>query len=129
MSHQYLAALTTPSVEAAQREYGSYTAMQRMTANWHTDGVLGDDEVDYIADRDGFYLATVGESGWPYVRYRGGLPDFLKVIGAEAGACLLAWADFRGNRQYLSTGNLRASHRVSLLLMSHTCARVALLVR
>ncbi|MGW4057736.1 hypothetical protein ACWEGE_05630 [Amycolatopsis sp. NPDC004747] len=65
MPHRYLTTLTTPSVEAAQKRYGSYSAVQRMTSGWHTDGVLGDDEIGFIAERDSFYLGTVGETGWP----------------------------------------------------------------
>lgn len=119
MPHRYLTELTTPSVEAAQREYGSLTSMQRMMAGWHTDGVLGQDEIEFIAERDGFYLGTVGETGWPYVQHRGGPPGFLKVLGVENDASLLGWADFRGNRQYVSVGNLKASSRVSMFLMDY----------
>ncbi len=74
MPHRYLAALDTPSVEAAQREYGSHTAMRRLISGWDTDAVLGEDETAFIAARDSFYLATVGETGWPYVQHRGGRP-------------------------------------------------------
>ncbi|GAA1264922.1 pyridoxamine 5'-phosphate oxidase family protein [Sphaerisporangium rubeum] len=119
MPHRYLAELTTPSVEAVQEEYGSRSAMRRMMAGWHTDGVLGEGEIEFIGERDGFYLGTVGETGWPYVQYRGGPPGFLKVLGVEDGASVLGWGDFRGNRQYISAGNLRASDRVSLFLMDY----------
>ncbi|MFB9250776.1 pyridoxamine 5'-phosphate oxidase family protein [Sphaerisporangium melleum] len=119
MPHRYLEALTTPSVEAAQKEYGSYPSMRRMLEGLHTDGVLGEQEIAYIGERDGFYLGTVGESGWPYVQFRGGPPGFLKVLGTEDGASLLGWADFRGNRQYVSVGNLKASEKVSLFLMDY----------
>ncbi|GAA3800718.1 MULTISPECIES: pyridoxamine 5'-phosphate oxidase family protein [Amycolatopsis] len=119
MPHRYLSTLTTPAVEAAQKQYGSYSAIQRMTSGWHTDGVLGEDEIGFIAERDSFYLGTVGETGWPYVQHRGGPPGFLKVLGVEDGASLLAWADFRGNRQYVSVGNLGASAKVSLFLMDY----------
>ncbi len=119
MPHRYLTALDTPSVEAAQREYGSHAAMRRLIAAWDTDGVLGDEEAGFIAERDNFYLATVGETGWPYVQHRGGPPGFLKVLGAEDGASLIGWADYRGNRQYVSVGNLKASARVSLILMDY----------
>ncbi|WP_440106430.1 pyridoxamine 5'-phosphate oxidase family protein [Streptosporangium sp. H16] len=119
MPHRYLAELTTPSVEAAQKEYGSHSAMRRMMAGLHTDGVLGEEEAEFIGERDGFYLGTVGETGWPYVQYRGGPPGFLRVLGTENGASVLGWADFRGNRQYVSAGNLKASNRVSLFLMDY----------
>ncbi|GAA4669859.1 pyridoxamine 5'-phosphate oxidase family protein [Amycolatopsis dongchuanensis] len=119
MPHRYLTTLTTPAVEAAQKQYGSHSAIQRMTSSWHTDGVLGDDEIGFIAERDSFYLGTVGETGWPYVQHRGGPPGFLKVLGVTNGASRLAWADFRGNRQYVSVGNLGASPKVSLFLMDY----------
>ncbi|GAA2554696.1 pyridoxamine 5'-phosphate oxidase family protein [Winogradskya consettensis] len=115
MPHRYLTALETPSVEAAQREYGSYSAMRRLIAGWDTDAALGDDEAAFIAERDSFYLGTVGENGWPYVQHRGGPPGFLKVLGPS----LLGWADYRGNRQYVTVGNLKASARVSLFLMDY----------
>jgi predicted pyridoxine 5'-phosphate oxidase superfamily flavin-nucleotide-binding protein len=117
--HRYLTALETPSVEAAQREYGSHAAMQRLLTGWDTDGVLGAEEIAFLGERDSFYLGTVGESGWPYVQHRGGPPGFLKVLGTEEGSSLLGWADYRGNRQYVSVGNLKASARVSLFLMDY----------
>jgi predicted pyridoxine 5'-phosphate oxidase superfamily flavin-nucleotide-binding protein len=117
--HRYLSALETPSVEAAQRAYGSHAAMQRLVAGWDTDGLLGADEAAFIGERDSFYLGTVGESGWPYVQHRGGPTGFLKILGTEDGASLLGWADYRGNRQYVTVGNLGASARVALFLMDY----------
>ncbi|GLY06508.1 pyridoxamine 5'-phosphate oxidase family protein [Actinoplanes sp. NBRC 101535] len=119
MPHRYLTALDTPSVMAAQREYGSHTAMRRLIAGWDTGSVLGEEEIAFIGERDSFYLGTTGESGWPYVQHRGGPPGFLKVLDDEDGHSVLGWADYRGNRQYVSAGNLRASSRVSLFLMDY----------
>ena len=119
MPHRYLAALTTPSVQAVQEEYGSRNGMRRMVEAWDVDALLGEEEVAFIGERDGFYLGTVGETGWPYVQYRGGPPGFLKVLRAEDGASVLGWADFRGNRQYISAGNLKATSRMSLFLMDY----------
>ncbi|NMO50053.1 pyridoxamine 5'-phosphate oxidase family protein [Actinoplanes sp. TBRC 11911] len=120
MPHRYLQELTTQSVAAAQQRYGSRTAMARVTAGWHTDALLDDDAAAFITERDGFYLATVGETGWPYVQYRGGPPGFLHVLDPDdANHSVLAWADVRGNRQYLSVGNLTAAPRVSLFLMDY----------
>jgi hypothetical protein len=119
VSHRYLETLTTTSVKAAQERYGSRTSMERATRGWDTDGLLGPNEVAYLAGRDGFYLATVGETGWPYVQYRGGPPGFLHVLPPRDGHSVLAWADYRGNRQYLSVGNVGASPRVSLFLMDY----------
>ena len=76
---------------------------------------LGTDEIDFIADRDSFYMATVSETGWPYIQHRGGEPGFLRVLDAHT----LAFADYKGNRQLLSTGNIVANDRVSLFLMEY----------
>ena len=120
MPHRYLTELVTPSVAAAQEQYGSREAVTRMTASWDTPSRLGPDEARFVAERDTFFLATVGESGWPYVQHRGGPAGFLRVL--DDGATL-AWADVRGNRQLLSVGNLAATHRVSLLLLDQAHAR------
>jgi hypothetical protein len=125
MPHRYLQELTTPSVAAAQQQYGSRTAIERMTARWDTDAGLDDDAAAFIAERDGFYLASIGQTGWPYLQYRGGAPGFLHLLDADdtepddENRSVLAWADLRGNRQYLSVGNLTASPRVSLFLMDY----------
>jgi predicted pyridoxine 5'-phosphate oxidase superfamily flavin-nucleotide-binding protein len=122
VAHRYLNALTTPSVEAARERHGSRTSVRRLIDRWDTDGVLGEDETEFIEGRDGFYLGTVGETGWPYIQHRGGPPGFLHVLDAAPTApeaSRLAWADFRGNRQYVSVGNLGASSRVSLFLMDY----------
>ena len=72
-------------------------------------------EAAFIAARDSFYMASVSQTGWPYVQHRGGPAGFLKVIDAQT----LAFADYRGNRQYISVGNLRGNGRVALILMDH----------
>ncbi|MEU4473199.1 pyridoxamine 5'-phosphate oxidase family protein [Micromonospora sp. NPDC023888] len=123
MPHRYLQELTTPSVAAAQQCYGSRPAIQRMVAGWDTDAMLGAGEATFIAERDSFYLATVSENGWPYLQHRGGPPGFLRVLDPVDGHSVLGWADLRGNRQYLSVGNLGTSPRVSLLLMDYAHQR------
>ena len=104
----------TDSVKKAQEHYGTRKAYARM----ETSGdryQLGQREAEYIHSRDSFYLATVGENGWPYVQFRGGPQGFLKVIDDTT----LGYADFRGNGQYISTGNLQAGNRASLILMDY----------
>jgi len=76
---------------------------------------LTERETDFIAGRDGFYQATVSETGWPYVQFRGGPVGFLKPIDDQT----IAYAEFRGNPQYISTGNLVGDDRVSLILMDY----------
>ena len=72
-------------------------------------------EAAFIAERDSLYMATVSESGWPYVQHRGGPPGFIRVLDDRT----LAIPDFRGNRQYISTGNLATDDRASLILMDY----------
>lgn len=114
MVHSYLDALVTPSVVAAQERMGSRTAQERHVDTAEVPPTLGPDEAEFVTGRDWFVLATVGEGGWPYVQHRGGPAGFLRVL--DEGRTV-AWADLRGNRQYLSVGNLSASPKVSLLLL------------
>jgi predicted pyridoxine 5'-phosphate oxidase superfamily flavin-nucleotide-binding protein len=102
----------TPAVLAAQKHY--YGRRAEVTATLECDPLTGE-ESEFIAARDSFYLATVTETGWPYVQHRGGKPGFLRVLSPTR----LAFADFGGNRQMLSTGNLSANDRVALFLMDY----------
>ncbi|YBV94583.1 pyridoxamine 5'-phosphate oxidase family protein (plasmid) [Phyllobacteriaceae bacterium JZ32] len=105
----------TPSVKAAQERYGSRAGYQSFEhAEDHRD-VLTSREAEFIAARDSFYQATVSETGWPYVQFRGGPNGFLKVLDSHT----IGYADFRGNRQYITTGNIEADGRVSLILMDY----------
>ena len=80
----------------------------------------------FIAERDSFYMASVNEEGWPYVQHRGGPKGFLRVLGKTQ----LGFADYRGNKQYVSTGNLKADDRVSMFLMDYpNRARLKILAR
>ena len=108
----------TDSVKNRQTRYGSRNAYARM----ETSGdqyQLTEQEMDFIQSRDSFYMATVGENGWPYVQFRGGPIGFLKVINETT----LGYADFRGNKQYISTGNLEAENRAALILMDYANQR------
>jgi predicted pyridoxine 5'-phosphate oxidase superfamily flavin-nucleotide-binding protein len=105
----------TPAVQALQETHGSRDAYARMQAEGaHSEG-MGAREAAFIAAADSFYLASVGESGWPYVQHRGGPQGFVKVISPTR----LAFADFRGNRQYVSAGNTVHDDRVSLMFMDY----------
>ena len=112
MALKYLATTFTPSVRAAQAHY--YGRAPKLPPAPETD-TLTAEETDFLTARDSFYMATVTEDGWPYVQHRGGPPGFLKVLGPNQ----LGFADFGGNRQILSTGNLAASDRVALFLMDY----------
>jgi uncharacterized protein len=114
MPYDFLDIASTPSVIAAQTDNGSRTKWERFAADRSFEG-LTPDETAFIATRDSFYMATVSETGWPYVQHRGGPPGFLKVLGERT----LAFADFRGNRQYISLGNISANDRAALILMDY----------
>jgi predicted pyridoxine 5'-phosphate oxidase superfamily flavin-nucleotide-binding protein len=103
---------TTPSVTEAQKHY--YGKSRPPMAAPGPD-LLTEDEIAFIRSRDSFYMATVSETGWPYIQHRGGGPGFLHVLGPSS----LAFADYKGNRQLLSTGNVAAGDRVALFLMDY----------
>ncbi|MGA0596569.1 pyridoxamine 5'-phosphate oxidase family protein [Enterovirga sp. CN4-39] len=124
MLHKWLQLASTPSVKAARERYGSAAQYARLDGTLDRDGPvrndrLGPAERAFIAERDGFYLASVSETGWPYVQYRGGPVGFLRVLDERT----LGFADFRGNRQYVTTGNVAADDRVSLFLMDYAHQR------
>jgi hypothetical protein len=109
----------TPKVKSAQTLYGSRDAYQRFEKDEDKGKELTQREIAFIAQRDSFYQATVSETGWPYVQHRGGPPGFLKVLDAQT----IGYADFRGNLQYLSVGNLTTDNRISLILMDYANRR------
>ena len=74
-----------------------------------------ENEIEFIQDRDSFYSATISETGWPYVQHRGGPKGFLKVLSTKQ----LAFADYSGNRQYITVGNLTQNPRISLILVDY----------
>ncbi len=118
MSRHYGDIAFTQHVRDMQERYGSRRFYDRHTARAAASAgpdALPPDVVDYLAGRDSFYLATVGETGWPYVQFRGGPPGFLRVLDDHT----IGWADFRGNLQHISTGNLAGDDRVALLVMDH----------
>jgi predicted pyridoxine 5'-phosphate oxidase superfamily flavin-nucleotide-binding protein len=115
MAHNFGSLVFTPLVKALQEKYGSRRQYARLETGTGAVDRLGRDEVAFIGERDSFYLATVGASGWPYVQYRGGPEGFLKVIDDQT----MAFADFRGNRQYISTGNLASDDRIALIMVDY----------
>ena len=115
MSHRYAELAFTPAVRAVQEHYGSRRDNQRLEHEFGPNDELDSREIAFIGQRDSFYLASVGQTGWPYVQHRGGPPGFLKVLDPRH----LAFADFRGNKQYISVGNLAGNDRVALFLMDY----------
>jgi uncharacterized protein len=114
MSYGFLDVAITPSVRAVQARMGVDHIWQDFRGRREFDRFT-ENEAAFIADRDSFYMATVSETGWPYVQHRGGPRGFLKLVDDRT----LAFADYRGNRQYISTGNLSADGRACLFLMDY----------
>ena len=114
MSYGFLDIAVTPSVRAVQEQMGVAHIWQDFQGQRAFDGFT-DSEAAFIAERDSFYMATVSETGWPYVQHRGGPRGFLKMVDERT----LAFADYRGNKQYISTGNVAANERACLFLMDY----------
>jgi uncharacterized protein len=112
MPNRFKQTVSTPAVLAAQKHYYGRAAV---TGPAPARDPLTEDERAFIAERDSFYLSTISESGWPYIQHRGGHKGFLRTLDAQT----LAFADFGGNRQLLSTGNLATNDRVALFLMDY----------
>jgi uncharacterized protein len=114
MSYGFLDIASTPSVRAAQAEMGIDQFWSDFSGDRKMDRFT-EGEKAFIAERDSFYMATVSETGWPYIQHRGGPAGFLKLVDDRT----LAFADYRGNRQYISTGNLAASDKACFFLMDY----------
>jgi hypothetical protein len=114
MANKFYDITFTPGVKAAQEHYGSRRRYEKIEQNAAAqNAVLSDAEADFIEQRDGFYMASVSEDGQPYIQFRGGPRGFLRVLDEKT----LAYADFRGNLQYISVGNLRTKPK------SKTCRK------
>jgi predicted pyridoxine 5'-phosphate oxidase superfamily flavin-nucleotide-binding protein len=125
MNH-YRSLAFTPSVKAVQTRMGSRGAYERQAGDPEPYPGLGPDEREFVEARDSFYWANVGEDGWPYVQHRGGPPGFLRVLDPHT----LGFADLRGNRQYVSVGNLERDDRAALILVDYpNRARLKLFAR
>lgn len=114
MNENFTKLAFTDTVKSIQEKYGSRMSYAKMEQSGDR-FVLTDREKPFIESRDSFYMATVGENGWPYVQFRGGPPGFLHVINDTT----LGFADFRGNRQYISAGNITDTRRASLILLDY----------
>jgi predicted pyridoxine 5'-phosphate oxidase superfamily flavin-nucleotide-binding protein len=115
MTHKFAEIMFTDSVKTVQDRYSTRAQNERFSRLGGPNDVLGEREATFIQARDSFYLATVSETGWPYVQFRGGPRGFLKVIDGKT----LGYADFRGNTQYISMGNLTRNDRVALFFMDY----------
>ncbi|WP_439579354.1 pyridoxamine 5'-phosphate oxidase family protein [Elioraea sp.] len=119
MGHRFAEIAFTPTVKAVQEAHGSRANYLAFEAGEAHHDRLGPAEAGFIAARDSVYIASVSETGWPYVQHRGGPPGFLRVLDEQT----IGFADFRGNRQYVSVGNLERNDRVALILMDYARQR------
>ena len=119
MNSRFAQIAFTPAVKRLQQRDGSRPHYARGEINAAAADPMGQGEAAFIGERDSFYMATVSETGWPYLQHRGGPKGFLKVLDART----LAFADFRGNRQHVSEGNLAGNDRVALILMDYANRR------
>jgi hypothetical protein len=115
MGHQFSKIMFTPAVRALQEADGSRASYAKNELGEPHHDRLGEREAAFIAMRDSFYMATVTETDWPYIQHRGGPAGFLRVLDEKT----IAFADFRGNRQFVSVGNLANNDRVALFLMDY----------
>jgi uncharacterized protein len=115
MSESFYEIAFTPGVIEQQSEHGSRRQYERMETALAGHNQLGPDEQSFIALRDSFYMASVSETGWPYIQHRGGSPGFVHVLRPD----LIGFADLRGNKQYISLGNLSHDNRVALFFMDY----------
>lgn len=116
MARNYRTTLFNDDVQRLQEIHGSRASYAKLDAG--ADGapdLLTAKEIDYIALRDSFYMASVTADGWPYMQHRGGPAGFLRHIAGNR----IGFADYRGNKQYISTANLMRDNRVSLFLMDY----------
>jgi uncharacterized protein len=120
VAHNFGSLIFTPTIKALQERHGSRRQYARMEGSGAShNGVrpqaLGAEEKEFLADRDSFYVASIGSTGWPYVQHRGGPAGFLKVIDDHT----LAFANFSGNKQYISSGNLATDSRVAVIFVDY----------
>lgn len=115
MSESFYEIAFTPGVKEQQSAHGSHSSYERVAKARGGHNQLGPDEQQFICLRDSFYMASVSETGWPYIQHRGGPPGFVHVLRPD----LIGFADLRGNKQYISLGNLSHDNRVALFFMDY----------
>jgi len=115
MAHRFAEIAFTPKIRAIQAEKGSRSSYAPMDEGEDYNHRLGTREATFIAARDSFYMASVSETGWPYVQHRGGPAGFMKILDDRS----IGFADFSGNRQYVTTGNFKTDNRVALFFMDY----------
>ncbi|HTL10446.1 MAG TPA: pyridoxamine 5'-phosphate oxidase family protein [Chitinophagaceae bacterium] len=114
MAKNYPSLAFTETIKKLQEKAGSRASYARLEKKVYVEG-LTENEIGFIGHRDSFYLASIGENGFPYIQHRGGPPGFLKVLDAKR----IGFMDFRGNMQYISVGNIETNNKVSLILVDY----------
>jgi len=114
MAKNYPELAFTSPVKELQEKLGSRTSYARMERDTYVDG-LTENEIEFIARQDSFYMASFGENEFPYIQHRGGPKGFLKVLDSKRIGCM----DFRGNMQYISVGNIATNNNVSLIMVDY----------
>lgn len=114
MAKNFASVAFTDTVKAIQEKNGSRMAYARMERETYVDG-LTENEIDFISQRDSFYMASTGENGFPYIQHRGGRKGFVKVLDANR----IGFIDFRGNMQFISVGNITTNNKVALIMVDY----------
>ena len=115
MPHTFANTMFSEPSKELQRRHGSRTQYEKMARSGADEQQLGPNEIEFIAARDSFYMATVTPDGWPYMQHRGGPTGFLRVLDVHT----LAFSDYSGNKQYITAGNLTVNDRFALFLMDY----------
>ena len=124
MAYAYGNLVFTPAIKALQERYGSRRQYAKRENSGFAPDPIGPMETEFLHECDSFYIASNGATGWPYVQHRGGPKGFLKAIDART----LAFADYRGNKQFISTGNFATDDRVAIIIVDYPCqARLKIL--
>ena len=125
MAKNFATLAFTDTVKAMQEKLGSRASYARMERDTYRDG-LTQNEVGFIAQRDSFYMASIGENNFPYIQHRGGPKGFLKVLDSKR----IGFIDFSGNMQYISVGNIATNNNVALIMVDYPArARLKILAK
>jgi len=114
MARNFASIAFTDAVRKLQEKFGSRASYDRMEKHTYVDG-LTEQEIEFISERDSFYMATNSENGFPYIQHRGGPKGFVKVLDNKH----IGFIDFKGNMQYISVGNIETNNKVSIIMIDY----------
>ncbi|MFC0774016.1 pyridoxamine 5'-phosphate oxidase family protein [Terrimonas alba] len=114
MAKNFATIAFTDAVKALQEKNGSRASYARMEKQTYVDG-LTESEIDFISQRDSFYMTSIGENNFPYIQHRGGPKGFVKVLDDKR----IGFIDFRGNMQYISVGNIATNNNVAMIMVDY----------